>query len=211
MSQVVEPAATPAAPAAATPAAPAAPTTPATPGGQPEGTTAPKGAPEKYADFKIPEGMHAQPELISAFSAVAKARGLDQDTAQELVTFQMESMRSGILKYEEGLVRAKAELPALIAKDPELGGADAVAKAATMQRAIEAFGSPELKKYLDAKDTSNEAYIAIARFALKAGQKIKEDSVAGTQEGPGAPPKEWTADDFYAKAQKPTMPNSAAR
>lgn len=148
-------------------------------------TTETKGAPDKYADFKIPEGLAAQPALVESFSAVAKKHGLTQEAAQELVTFQMEAMREEIKQYDAKLTAEKATIPSLMANDPVLGGANAVANLATMQRALVAFGSPELTKFLDAKETGPDIYLHFARFAFKVGAAIKEDSVAGTSGGAG--------------------------
>lgn len=189
-------------PAAVVPPAPAATTTPAVsvivpaipsqtepavPGDQAKAATVPQGAPEKYVDFKVPDGMVVQPELVEKFSAVAKAQGLSQAQAQELVTFQMEAMKSDIAKYESHLAAEKASIPSLIAKDQDLGGANAVAKAETMQRAIRHFGSEKFKAMLD--NASPENYMEIARFAYKVGSAIKEDSVAGTHGSPAAQEK----------------------
>lgn len=189
--------ATPAQPASAAPVVVVPPVQPATPG-QPAASAAqePKGAPEKYEAFKVPEGMQAQPALVDSFSAVAKKHGLSQEAAQELVTFQMEAMKADIASYDKRITEEKASIPMLMAKDPVLGGANAVGNLATMQRALVAFGSPELTAFLDAKETGPDIYLHFARFAYKVGAAIKEDSVAGTQ-GNGAAAEKRGADVLF--------------
>jgi hypothetical protein len=67
---------------------------------------------------------------------------------------------------------------AAIASDPILGGKDAVANAATVQRAVEAFGGKEFKAFLDKQPVAS--HVQFARYALAVGKAIKEDSSAGT-------------------------------
>lgn len=197
--------------ASATPVVVVPPKSETVPPGQPAAVAAPeaKGAPDKYEVFKVPEGMAAQPTLVESFSTVAKKLGLSQEAAQELVTFQMEAMREEIKGYDAKITAEKATIPALMAKDSVIGGANAVANLATMQRALTAFGSPELTAFLDAKETGPDIYLHFARFAFKVGQAIKEDSVAGTQSTTAEKTGPWTADDFYAKANRPNAKPAA--
>lgn len=219
MSQILEAAAAAAAAPAATPETVPAAATPPAPTTPPETTTTPgepakaleplKGAPEKYGDFKVPEGITLDKAVVDRFHGVAKTANLTQDQAQALVDFQMATAAEQQAATDAFFLAEKAALPGLIAKDPELGGANAVANLAAMQRAIVAFGDPKLTKFLDSPYTSSEAYLAFARFALKVGNKVKEDSVTGT--GPEAGKQTgWTAEEFYAKAQKPTQPNATS-
>src|SRR6516164_9164013 len=47
----------------------------------------PQGAPEKYEDFKTPEGFVLDQEAAGEFGALAKKGNLSQSFAQELVDF----------------------------------------------------------------------------------------------------------------------------
>lgn len=197
------PVAAPAAPVVATPVV-VVPPVQAVPPGQPEPTvTEAKGAPETYADFKAPEGMQVNKDLVASFAPIAKELGLTQDAAQRLVTYQMEAMKQEIASYDAKLTAEKASIPSLMAKDPVIGGANAVANLATMQRALVAFGSPELNAFLDAKETGPDIYLHFARFAYKVGAAIKEDSVAGTQ-GAGSASEKRAADVMFG----PTTPKA---
>ena len=192
MSEAASAAATPATPAttavtpAATPAAVATPVVEA-----PKTAETPKvGAPEKY-DFKTPDGVTLNQQALTQFADLAKSHGLSQEQAQALVDFQSNFVKSEIAAYEKQMKEEEAQRPAkimeAIAKDPELGGPNAVANAATMQRAVEAFGGAEFKKFLDAQPV--EAHLAFARFALKVGKAIREDSRAGAAGTTAAEPK----------------------
>jgi hypothetical protein len=152
--------------------------------------------------------MQANKDLVASFVPIAKELGLTQEAAQRLVTFQMESMKNEIATYDAKIAAEKASIPMLMAKDPALGGANAVANLATMQRALTAFGSPELTAFLDAKETGPDIYLHFARFALKVGQAIKEDSVAGTQ-GAAAGAPQNTAEEFFRLAARPNQKPAA--
>ena len=168
-----------------------------TPGDPAKAIEAPKGAPEKYADFVMPEGVTADSAILAGFSEIAKAQNLTQEDAQKFVDFHNNSVKAMI----DGHAAQVAAWPAEIAKDAELGGADSPAKIATAQRAIAKFGTPALKTMLDTYGFGNHP--EFVRFAYKVGSAIKEDSVSGTHGATAETAGPWTAKDFYDKAQKP--------
>ena len=51
-----------------------------------------EGAPEKYEDFKVPEGMVLSDERKGKFSEHAKALGLTQESAQKALEFMGDHM-----------------------------------------------------------------------------------------------------------------------
>lgn len=69
------------------------------PGGEPAKTAEAPKAPEKYADFKLPEGLTANKEAIEKFSPLFKESGLSQEQAQKFVDAQV--------SFEQGLVKAQ--------------------------------------------------------------------------------------------------------
>jgi len=54
---------------------------------------APEGAPEKYADFKAPEGYALDTKTMESITPVFKEMGLSQDQAQKLVDFYVEQSK----------------------------------------------------------------------------------------------------------------------
>jgi len=179
------------------------PAQPATPGDPAKAIEAPKGAPDKYAEFKA-DGLALNPEAVTAWDAAAKSIGLTQEQRDAAIKFQTDFVNSESKAWEKQAAAEEAARPAAIAaaiaKDPALGGPDAVAKAATMQRAVEAFGGAEFKAFLDKQHP--DTYLQFARFALKVGQAIKEDSVAGTQ-GKAGPQEKRAADVMFGPQVKP--------
>jgi hypothetical protein len=55
--------------------------------GEPKPEAKPEGAPEKYADFKLPDGYTFDPEALKEVTGLFKEAGLSQDSAQKLVDY----------------------------------------------------------------------------------------------------------------------------
>lgn len=51
-------------------------------------------APEKYADFKLPEGIKLDGEQLTAATALFKESGLSQDAAQKMVDFHVAQLKA---------------------------------------------------------------------------------------------------------------------
>ena len=68
--------------------------------------------------------------------------------------------------------------------DKDMGGQAFEANVSVARRAIERFGSPALKQLLN--DTGLGNHPELARFALRVGRALAEDSVAGASAAPQA-------------------------
>ncbi len=130
----------------------------------------PQGAPEKgYADFKLPEGITLDPKAIEAFKAVATKQGLSQETAQELVSFQAQSVKAEI----DGRLAAVAQQSEAWAKESRaLFGAAAELHFSHAAKAIESFGTPKMREILTAVGLDNHPEF-VAMFA-RVGAKLAE-------------------------------------
>lgn len=168
------PAAEPAKPAAAAPAPAAAPK-PTILGGQPaapaptkEGQT--QGAPEKYTDFTLPDGLSIDKPLMEKFSTTAKDLGLSQESAQKLVDLQAQTVKAEIdarlqsleKQSETWSAEAKAHFGATWEKDFGIAS-----------KAIERFGTPALRQLLVDAGLANHP--EIVKFCHAAGSKVSED------------------------------------
>lgn len=84
---------------------------------------APEAAPEKYADFTLPEGLELAPEALTEAIETFKKLNLSQASAQQLVDFHVKAVQATQksmtdfwnAKQDEWVKQAKA--------DPEIGGA----------------------------------------------------------------------------------------
>ncbi|MFO7287648.1 MAG: protease [Gammaproteobacteria bacterium] len=142
------------------------------------GGDAPKdagGAPESYEPFNLPEGVKLEGEDLEAFTGFAKELNLSQEQAQKLLERDLAVRKS----IEE---RVNAEADAAIKgwleaarADKEYGGERFDANIAVARKALEAFGTPELKAMLDSSGLGNHP--EAIRFMYRVGKAISEDKL----------------------------------
>lgn len=147
------------------------------------------GAPEKYSDFKLPEGVELSPEVVTEVSTLFKELGLSQANAQKLVDFHTSTLSKTI----EGIAKApmdawlaqKAEWKSQIKSDPEIGGKLAETRAA-FGSALDSLGDPKLvadfRKAMDLTGAGdNPAFIKVF---VKMAERMSE----GRRTDGGKPP-----------------------
>lgn len=152
----------------------------------------PQGAPEKY-EFVAPEGKQFDAEIIGNFSEVAKELNLTQDAAQKLV----ETMGPKIAERQLAQVQAvQNEWMQASQVDKEFGGDKLNENLAVAKKALDSFGTPELRSLLQQSGLGNNP--EVIRFMYRAGKAISEDTFVGNS--PGAGGKSTGPQDFNAKA-----------
>lgn len=124
-------------------------------------------APETY-DLKAPEGIELEPAALEEFTAIAKELKLSGENAQKLadiaVKMQQRQAEKHVATVKEWADQSKT--------DKEFGGDAFGENVAVARKAIETFGSPELKSLLDATGMGNHPEVIRAFF--KAGKAISE-------------------------------------
>ncbi len=129
------------------------------------------GAPEEYADFTLPEGMEIDPDLIAEFKAEAKRLNLSQEDAQKLVDIQAklaEKQGKAILEQHQKTIAEWAEQV-----KTELG-ADYKKELAFAAKAINKFGTPELREFFNATGIGNHP--ELVKVFINIGKQISEDA-----------------------------------
>lgn len=129
-------------------------------------------APEKYEDFKLPEGIVFQPKDVDAFKAEAKELGLTQAAAQRLIDFQGKLAKQNADDLEADFKAQKAEWAAETVKVLGPTHAEQMAYAAKVR---DTLGNPELTQLL--KDTGLENRKEVVQFFIKVGKSISEDKL----------------------------------
>jgi|SRR6185295_5130440 len=178
------PAVTPAAPAAPPTATPPAAATPppilgADPNAPPAtpATPAAKVVPEKY-ELKAPEGQTLDQLGLDAFTPVFKELGLTQEQAQKLVDTQFKVTDAALKAAEKTIGDQVAAETATWAKacreDKDFGGANFEANAKIANKALAAFGTPELREALISSGYANHP--AFVRLFWTIGQKLAEST-----------------------------------
>jgi hypothetical protein len=144
------------------------------------------GAPEKYGDFKLPEGVEVDKAMLEGFLPVAKELNLSQEQAQKLVDFQSQYVAHAAKAQQEAWDTMQADWVKAAKADKDIGGPafnDSVGFAA---KAIKQFGTAELKAALDATGVGNHP--EFIRVFAKIGKAMSEDKFhVSNAEAPATP------------------------
>jgi hypothetical protein len=187
-----QPAGTPAAAPAAAPAAPAAGKETATPPATPAAASAeqkpaaeakpkeegkkeePKGPPEKY-ELTLAEKSPIPAARIEEIAAEAKAKGLSNEAAQELLAREEGAVLADRAREVAALEARKAEWINEVKNDPEMGGENANKTAELANRVIEKHASPKLKEIFNSTGMGN--FPEFVRFCASVGKQFGEGEI----------------------------------
>jgi uncharacterized phage infection (PIP) family protein YhgE len=148
-------------------------------GGETGGDKAPEGAPEKY-EFVIPEGSTLDADGMEAFTEVAKELNLSQEAAQKMIDKMAPAMAA---RQAEVFEAAKIEWAEGSRADKEFGGDKLNENLAVAKKALDTFGTPELRTLLNESGLGNHP--EVIRMMYRAGKAISEDRfVAPSAGGP---------------------------
>jgi len=149
------------------------------------------GAPEQY-EFKFEEGVEIDADTLQEFEAFAKEKGLDQESAQAIADFGPKLAAKFAAKQVEAVEQA-TQLWADAAKaDKEFGGDKLNENLSVAKKAVDAFGTPELRALLgkyhpteNPKGTGLGNHPEVIRMLFRAGKAISEDKIVGSGAGEG--------------------------
>jgi hypothetical protein len=138
--------------------------------------SAPQGAPEKYSDFKVPEGFTLDQEAANDFGALAKKGNLSQAYAQELVDFyikQQQQMNNAPAEHYEA---KQQEWKDAISSDPEIGGSKWNDTRASIGRLFDSLGDASLtdafRQAMDYTGAGNHP--GVVKFLARIAQRLTE-------------------------------------
>ncbi|EOC1317154.1 peptidase [Cronobacter turicensis] len=133
-----------------------------------------EGAPEKY-EFTAAEGVELDKTALAEFEPVARDLGLSQEQAQKLVDVYPKLLAGMQQRQAEAWQQQTEEWAANVKADKEIGGDKLTANLGVAQRAVDQFGSPALKEYLDGTGLGNHP--ELVKFCVKVGKAMAEDGV----------------------------------
>jgi hypothetical protein len=154
-----------------------------------------EGAPEKYEDFTMPEGVEPDTALMEKAVPLFKDLNLTQEQAQKAVDLLAEARANDAKALQESLATARAQWVADAKADKELGGAAFKENMATAKKAFDAFGSPELKEMLNASGFGDHP--AVLKTFFKIGKALSDDSLVLKD---GDTNEEDSLDGFYDRS-----------
>ncbi|EOG8081189.1 peptidase [Citrobacter koseri] len=141
----------------------------------------PEGAPEKY-EFQAAEGVELDTEALKDFEPVARELNLTNEQAQKLVDAYPKIL-AGVQQRQAEAWQAQTEQWAADVKaDKEIGGDKLTTNLSAAQRALDQFGTPELKEYLNTTGLGNHP--DLVKTFVKIGKAMSEDGmVTGSNDG----------------------------
>ncbi|MDF3570907.1 peptidase [Enterobacter cloacae] len=141
----------------------------------------PEGAPEKY-EFKAGEGVELDTEALKDFEPVARELNLTNEQAQKLVDAYPKILAGVQQRQAEAWQKQTEGWAETVKADKEIGGDKLTANLSAAQRALDQFGTPELKEYLEGTGLGNHP--ELVKAFIKIGKAMSEDGmVDGSNQG----------------------------
>lgn len=137
--------------------------------------------PEKY-EFKTPEGVTLDAEVLGEFEGIAKELKLSQEDAQKVADLGAKLSQKFAASQAKAIEDASSAWVAAVTSDKEIGGEKLTENLASAQKALKAFGSPELTALLDSSRLGNHP--EVIRLMAKVGKEISEDRMVTGGAGP---------------------------
>lgn len=156
------------------------------------------GAPEAYEDFKLPEGMEMDADVLGEFKGLAKELNIPQAKAQQLIDFQTQLAAKQAEAYQAAVTKQSQDWAASIKNDPEIGGANYDKSVESAIKVIQSFGDPALTELLNTSGLGNHP--ALFKFCHRISSAISEDKfvLPGSQSSTG---RKSDAEVFYGQAK----------
>lgn len=136
--------------------------------------------PENY-EFKAPDGKEFDADTIASFTEVAKELKLPAEAAQKILD-KMAPVLDAKMAREVEAVRTQWREQAT--SDKEFGGEKLSENLAVAKKAMDQFGTPELKTLLSESGLGNHP--ELIRFFYRAGKAISEDTIVAGKSAPSA-------------------------
>ncbi|EPY1510987.1 MAG: peptidase [Klebsiella pneumoniae] len=138
-----------------------------------------EGAPEKY-EFTAAEGVDLDTEALKDFEPVARELNLTNEQAQKLVDAYPKILAGVQQRQAEAWQAQTEEWAATVKADKEIGGDKLTANLGVAQRALDTFGTPALKEYLNGTGLGNHP--ELVKAFVKVGKAMSEDGVVTGKE-----------------------------
>lgn len=140
-----------------------------------------EGAPEKYK-FTAGEGVELDADALKDFEPVARDLNLTNEQAQKLVDAYPKILAGVQQRQAEAWQKQTEGWAETVKADKEIGGDKLTANLSAAQRALDQFGTPELKEYLNATGLGNHP--DLVKTFVKIGKAMSEDGmVDGSNQG----------------------------
>lgn len=133
-----------------------------------------QGAPESYETFTLPEDLQINESELEGFTSLARDLNLSQAQAQQLVDYEAERMLAIQSAQQEAWTQQQVDWRNESQSDQEIGGNNFDGNIATAVKALDRFGTPELKSALNESGMGNHP--EVIRAFYRVGKAISESS-----------------------------------
>lgn len=172
--------------------------TPGTPDGKADGIKPVPVAPEKYEDFTLPDGIVPNTPVLGKFQEWAKASNLSQEQAQAAINLQGEIMSEMVAAQQKDWTELQTGWVEAAKNDPEYGKEAFNESLVVAKKALDAFGTKELRDMLNTTGSGNHP--EVIRFMHRIGKALAEDKIhAGA--APGSSQPKTFADRVYTNTK----------
>ena len=151
----------------------------------------PKGAPEEYEDFTLPEGVERDEAETTKFKEFAKENGLTQKQAQSISDSKVEAAKKAVDSNMKLWEDQNNEWKAAARADKEYGGLKFEENLGVAKKAMQKFGTTELLQVVDNYGMGNHP--EFIRLLVRVGKAMSED---GMITGVGSNPAPKSAADI---------------
>lgn len=156
--------------------------------GKPKDAKPAEGAPEAYDEFKAPDGIEIDPEVLPEVHEIFKDLGLSQEKAQEVFEKFLGIQEKLAGTPEQQLQAAEQQIVALnsrLAEEcknlPEIGGEKFAESLATASKVMQQFGTPEFRSLI--AYTGVGSHPEFFKMMVAIGSKMSPDNfVQGGEE-----------------------------
>lgn len=128
---------------------------------------------EVVYEFKLPDGVEMKGEAIEELKTTAKEFGLTPEQAQRIADLGVKQAQGFATQLVEQQKVMTAEWAEQTTTDKEIGGDKLSENLGVAKKALDTFGSKELKTLLNQSGLGNHP--EVVRFMVKAGKAISED------------------------------------
>ena len=157
-------------------------------------------APEAYEPFKLPEGVEIDEAGMTQAQELFKEFNLGQEQAQKLVDLYVANTQASMEAAEKQNLDAwkdlRSEWTKAVKADKEIGGDKLPEVTATISKALDTFGTPEVRKALELTGADNNPEVMKTLYTM-ASKLVESGLIKG--DTPGEKPK-TLAERFYPNA-----------
>lgn len=150
--------------------------------------------------FKMPEGVELDTVVAEAFAPVAKDLGLNQEQAQKLADFHAQEVARQTQLQAANWQEQQGKWQEATKSDAEFGGEKFDENLGLASKALDKFGTPELKEALVSTGAGNHP--EFVRLLYRVGKAMGEDGV-----GAGLNPGQSTTGDPEEDRARRLYPN----